>query len=235
VDFWTSCLRRGQRAQSSTLRISVTSDDADTRQVTPESGIGTTIVAESVASLANHLKRLVDNSAGEIPEPADIEACLKSFEDHRHPRASLTVKHGLQNVRFFTMANRTVRMISKYIAPNVGGESTQSEKYIAAEKVDYLPVPPRSLTGTMAFNPTQGYGKMEPRKPRAMLALPLLLLAVNAWRTEENPTLVSQMLNLPMYLLLMTEGSRRAYLLNPIQWQANRFLENILRILIWLQ
>jgi len=201
-----------------THRVFIPSLHPDSKQVTPESGIGTTIVTESVASLANHLKRLVDNSSGKIPNSAEIEACLKSFEAHWHPRASLTVKHGLQNVRFFTMANSTARRAFKYLAPNVGGESTQSEKYIAAEKVDFLPVPPRSLTGTMAFNPTQGYGKKELRKPRAMFALPLLLLAVNAWRTRDDPTLVSQMLNLPVYLILMMEGSRRAYLLNPIQW-----------------
>jgi hypothetical protein len=115
------------------------------------------------------------------------------------------------------MASRTARILLKYLAPLVGGETAQSEKYIAAERIEFLPIPPRSLTGTMAFNPTQGYGKKEFQKPRAVLALPLLLLAAIAWRTKEEPTLVSQILNLPMYLILMMEGSRRAYLLKPIQ------------------
>ncbi|KAE9370063.1 FAD/NAD(P)-binding domain-containing protein [Stipitochalara longipes BDJ] len=186
-------------------------------KVTPESGIGTTIVTETVASLANHLKRLVDNSSGK-PTSVDIEACLKSFETHRHPRASMITKFGLQNVRVFTLANRKIRRMLKYLVPLLGGESTQTEKYIAAEKVDFLPVPPRSLNGTMAFNPTQGHDQKEPRKPRAVLALPLLLLAANAFRNKEVPTFVTQMLNLPLFLIMLMEGSRRAYLLNPIQW-----------------
>lgn len=175
-------------------------------------------MTETVASLANHLKRLVDNSSEKSPNSADIEACLKRFEAYRHPRASRITKHGYLNVRVFTMASRKTRMLLKYLMPNIGGESTQSEKYIAAEKIDYLPAPPRSLTGTMAFNPTQGYGQRELRRPRAMLALPLLLLAVNAWWNKEDPTLDFQMLKLPLYLIWMMEGSRRAYLLNPIQW-----------------
>jgi len=175
-------------------------------------------VTETVASLANHLKRLADNSSGKTPNSAEIEACLKSFEAHRHPRASMVTRHGRQNVRVFTLANRTARAVVKYLLPNIGGESTQSEKYIAAEKVDFLPVPPRSLTGTMAFNPTQGTGQKEPRKPRAVLALPLLLLAVNALGRTEAPTIITQMLNLPMFLILLMEGNRRAYFLNPIQW-----------------
>jgi hypothetical protein len=201
-----------------TLRISVSSTRTDSKQVTPESGLGTTLATESAASLANHLKRLVDNSSGKTSNPTDIEACLKSFEAHRRPRASLITKYGFRNVRFFTMASRTARILLKYLAPLVGGETAQSEKYIAAERIEFLPIPPRSLTGTMAFNPTQGYGKKEFRKPRAVLALPLLLLAAIAWRTKQEPTLVSQILNLPMYLILMMEGSRRAYLLKPIQW-----------------
>jgi hypothetical protein len=160
----------------------------------------------------------VDNSVGKTPTSADIEDCLKGFEAHRHPRASNITKFGKGNVRFFTMANRTMRLVLKYLAPHLSRESRQSEKFIAAERVEFLPIPPRSLTGTMAFNQTQGYGKKEFQKPRAMLALPLLLLAVNAWRNKEDPTLVSQMLNLPLYLIWMMEGSRRAYQIGPVQW-----------------
>jgi len=210
-------MRRGQRAQGMvTTRLMLL--PTDNRQVTPESGIGTTIVTETVASLANHLKRLADNSSGKTPDSTEIEACLKNFETHRHPRASMITKHGRQNVRLFTLANRTARMVVDYLAPVNGGESTQTEKYIAAEKVEFLPVPPRSLKGTMAFNPTQGSGQQEPRKPRAMLALPLLFLALNALRNKEAPTIDTQMLNLPLFLIMLMEGSRRTYLLNPLQW-----------------
>jgi hypothetical protein len=67
---------------------------ADNKKVTPESGIGTVIVIESAASLANHLKRLVDYSSGKSPTSANIEDCLKLFEAHRHPRVSDLTRFG---------------------------------------------------------------------------------------------------------------------------------------------
>jgi hypothetical protein len=70
----------------------------------------------------------------------------------------------------------------------------------------------------MAFNQTQGYCKEEAQKPRAMLALPLLLLAVNAWRNQQTPNFISQLLNMPLYSIWMMKGSRRAYMMGPVQW-----------------
>jgi hypothetical protein len=86
---------------------------ADNKQVTPESGIGTTIVTESVASLANHLKSLMDYSAGKSLTSANIEDCLKLFEAHRHQRASDLTRFGKGGVRFFTLANLKIRLIFK--------------------------------------------------------------------------------------------------------------------------
>lgn len=50
-----------------------------------------------------------------------------------------------------------------------------------AAKLDYLPLPERSLRATMPFNPSQGLGKNESKARRAVKALPFLgitLLAV---------------------------------------------------------
>jgi hypothetical protein len=117
------------------------------------------------------------------------------------------------------MATRALRFLFKYVAPIAGREAGLSELFIGAERIEFLPIPPRSLKGTMAFNPTQGLGKNEPLGPRALLALPLLLLAASAWGIKETPTLNSQLLNLPLYLIWLMEGSRRAYTMKPVQWQ----------------
>lgn len=45
---------------------------------------------------------------------------------------------------------------------------------LGAVKLDYLPVPDRSLHGTMAFNPSQGLGKAESKSWRTVKALPFL-------------------------------------------------------------
>ena len=78
----------------------------------------------------------------------------------------------------------------------------------------------------MAFNPTQGLGQEEPLGPRAIFALPLLLLAFSAWRTRESPTLDSQLQNLPLYLIWLMEGSRRAYAAKLVQLQVVSLLRS---------
>jgi hypothetical protein len=104
-----------------------------------------------------------------------------------------------------------LRFMFKYVIPNLNNSgAATSERYIAAERIEFLPVPERSLKGTMAFNQTQGIGKHESLKPRAFFALPLLLLALYSWKTKQDISLSSQLLDLPVYLIWMLEGSRRA-------------------------
>jgi hypothetical protein len=43
---------------------------------------------------------------------------------------------------------------------------------VGAVKIDYLPVPDRSLRGTMPFNASQGLGHEESKLLRALKALP---------------------------------------------------------------
>jgi len=51
---------------------------------------------------------------------------------------------------------------------------------LGALKLDYLPVPDRSLHGTMPFNPSQGLGKAESKLLRAVKALPFLGISAAA-------------------------------------------------------
>jgi hypothetical protein len=99
----------------------------------------------------------------------------------------------------------------KYVIPNLNDSGAgTSENYIAAERIEFLPVPKRSLGGTMAYNQMQGLGKHESLKPRALIALPFLLFAVYSLKTKQAPSPSSQLLDLPVYLIWMMEGSRRA-------------------------
>jgi hypothetical protein len=49
---------------------------------------------------------------------------------------------------------------------------------VGAPYIEYLPIPPRSMQGTMPFNPSHGMAKKENRWLRALLAFPLAVLAV---------------------------------------------------------
>jgi hypothetical protein len=55
-----------------------------------------------------------------------------------------------------------------------------SDMITGAVQLDYLPVPERSLHGTMPFNPSQGLGKQESKLLRALKALPFLAISTAA-------------------------------------------------------
>jgi hypothetical protein len=65
-----------------------------------------------------------------------------------------------------------------------------------AVKIDYLPVPERSLHGTMPFNASQGLGKQESKMLRALKALPFLGFTATAvyfmWAVSELPEILVQ-------------------------------------------
>lgn len=51
---------------------------------------------------------------------------------------------------------------------------------VGAVKLDYLPIPERSLRGTMPFNPSQGLGQTESKLWRAVRGLPFLVITAAA-------------------------------------------------------
>ncbi|KAK2882375.1 hypothetical protein FQN49_000430 [Arthroderma sp. PD_2] len=69
-----------------------------------------------------------------------------------------------------------------------------SDTYIGEERLDYLPLPQRSLQGTMPSNPEHGMGKHERMLKRALVALPFLGLLVLQW-----VLLKDQLFNLPYH------------------------------------
>ena len=131
----------------------------------------------------------------------------------------MTLK-GYLNVRLFTLRTRLLKFLCYYWFPVSGDTSANplSESDIGAERIEFLPIPARSLTGTMPFNPLQGITKLESRESRAWVGLPLLILAVCSWysRKEDIPWF-SMETSLPVVLLMMMEGSRRANEMKPVQ------------------
>ncbi|CAG8977155.1 hypothetical protein HYALB_00003376 [Hymenoscyphus albidus] len=66
-----------------------------------------------------------------------------------------------------------------YATPNLGDLTTgeQCNLMVGAERVDFLPMPEKSLTATMPWSQKVGVGKQENKCLRAFYALPVLLLA----------------------------------------------------------
>ena len=67
-----------------------------------------------------------------------------------------------------------------YIAPMSEDSAAEafSDFVIGAEKVDHLPIPKRSLQGTMPFNRRQGWGYESKKLDRLLRVLPVGILAL---------------------------------------------------------
>lgn len=63
---------------------------------------------------------------------------------------------------------------------------------IGAVRIDYLPPPPKSVSGTMPFNPEQGVDKAESKLSRAFVALPFLVLSAIAMQCMDATPVADQ-------------------------------------------
>jgi hypothetical protein len=206
-------------------------------QVTPESGQGANQAIESAAALANHIHAMIQSCGEKAPNLPAIRTCLESFENKRKVRTKIIVADTNLHVRLFTQANTVLKLLSIYLGPLLGDSATgkQSARLIGAERVNYLPVPARSLKGTMPFNQTMGVGGTGSISRRTIIALPLLIVgfASNWWASTKlssgNTTsnilqhtygerVTSFLADLaPIYLIWLLEGNRRGNYLKPLQ------------------
>ncbi|ERF70332.1 hypothetical protein EPUS_07597 [Endocarpon pusillum Z07020] len=148
-------------------------------KMTPNSGAGGNAAIESAAALANAINSL--KIAACNPSLEDVSHIMTGYQEERKFRVSETIKSAHQVTRFQALKGVKERLIAKYVLPvtvELGADS-ETDGWIGSTMLNYLPPPPRSLCGTMPFNPSQGRGKHESLLRRAIFALPLL--AVGIW------------------------------------------------------
>lgn len=133
---------------------------------------------ESAAALANELYKLSITKSG-LPSIQDVETGLHAYHEHRKARARRT--HDVANLvtRLEAQKGPIESFFVFNIAPYLGDwlANTTVQSYIAAEKLDHLPDPERSLQGTVAYNQNYGVGHEPSLFKRAVRALPFLLHA----------------------------------------------------------
>lgn len=160
---------------------------------TPNLGVGANAAIESAAALANGIKRLIDRSHatdGSLPTKQDVEAMLAEYRETRVVRADADVDSSAFLARSHNLQGLGRRLFVRFIMPHTTEfvPELMGNAMIGAVKLDYLPLPMASLTGTKPFNPTQGNGKEESRLRRVLFALPLLVLSFVAfWVMNPNP------------------------------------------------
>jgi 2-polyprenyl-6-methoxyphenol hydroxylase-like FAD-dependent oxidoreductase len=197
-------------------------------KMTPNMGAGGNSAIESVAALANELHLLLGHnrkSITTIPIEA-IHTALSSYQKTRHVRAFATVRSSNYVTRFHALRGFVEYLLAHYLMPCAGDllVDLASDSWISAVRIKYIPIPRRSLLGTMPFNPEQGYGKNESLLVRAMFAAPFLFISVFGLVLQIYQILPTASFSLvalmdfgTIYGILLMESARRASTLTPIQ------------------
>ncbi|KAF3480348.1 uncharacterized protein GIQ15_05695 [Arthroderma uncinatum] len=216
-------------------RFALLGDSA--HKMTPNMGAGGNCAIESAASLANALLELTSRShchgTDNHPSIDSIRHALKKYQKARRLRAIITVKASGFVTRLNALRGTVERIISHYFLPISGDMLIDwaSDTWIGAEKLNFLPLPKRSLRGTMPFNPEQGMGKYESIPKRAFAAMPFLgllglhsaifkgsllqLPSYNATRSWPLPVPLADFG--VIYNILLIESARQTNRLSPMQ------------------
>jgi 2-polyprenyl-6-methoxyphenol hydroxylase-like FAD-dependent oxidoreductase len=149
-------------------------------KMTPNMGSGGNSAIESAAALANSLHELLSQPSSDCSLIGNVRQALDKYQNSRSIRASATVKVSNLVTRLHAVRGLIEYILAHYLMPNAGDllVDLASDNWIGATRLNYLPIPPRSLGGTMPFNPEQGLGKNESLFMRALAASPFLSLCV---------------------------------------------------------
>jgi 2-polyprenyl-6-methoxyphenol hydroxylase-like FAD-dependent oxidoreductase len=195
-------------------------------KLTPNAGQGGNAAIESAAVLANQIYELLNNSrpADAKPSSFEIAEALRKYQAQREPRVSTIIMIANYVTRIQAMKGFFERLVVSYIIPNAGEFLIDlvCGIVLGAEKLDFLPIPQRSVKGMMPFNPKQGITRSESTAFRALLALPILSILGLSMATKDpasvknfgavawdgESTLIASFAGI--YAVFMIESARRA-------------------------
>ncbi|GAB1319710.1 FAD NAD(P)-binding domain protein [Madurella fahalii] len=178
---------------------------------TPNLGGGGNNAIESVATLANGIKHLSDACAcaGRRPTQQEVERVFADYQRTRETRAAGTTDASGALARVQNMHGLASRLFVKFLLPHLADfvPELTGNAMIGAAKLDFLPLPVASLTGTQPFNPSQGDGMHESKIRRALVAMPLLALAFGALFVMDVSPSIAWAKNLRDSGVLQLQGS----------------------------
>jgi hypothetical protein len=154
-------------------------------KMTPQTGSGGMLAIDHAAALANILDRL--NNTKNIEQPLTtraIENTLAEFDTRRrHIRTTALIRQAGALARLQALRTPVDRIAAALLFPRAGDARADQlcGDAVGAARIEYLPLPRRSLQGTMPFNPELGIGLGESKCSRALRAFPLLLLALGGF------------------------------------------------------
>lgn len=145
---------------------------------------------ESAASLANQLYALNAAQTRSLKplNTSEVTSAFKKWQAKRQARIEATCKEAALVCRYSVLDSIMAYVFHYVLVPNSQSLliNMQCGNMIGAELLEWLPVPPRSLEGTMGFNRHQGTARGESTLLRALKASPLLLLSWFVWHNTPD-------------------------------------------------
>lgn len=140
---------------------------------------------ESAAALANQLYTLnaSHKKSPQSIQTSEISSAFRKWQAKRQARIEATCKEAALVCRYSVLDSIMAYVFHYILVPNSQSLliNMQCGNIVGAELLEWLPVPPRSLKGTMGFNQHQGTARGESSLLRALKASPLLLLSWFVW------------------------------------------------------
>lgn len=163
-------------------------------KATPNLGLGGNSAIESAAALANRIVALESRTSlrateqsptkparSTKPTKKEIEEILADYANSRKPRADEAVKVTDALTKAHTLYSWVDKLLVFYILPRFSEfvPNFFLDLVVDSERLDFLPLPERSLRRDVLapFNPMMGSTKKESKIWRAVVGLPLLVLA----------------------------------------------------------
>ena len=155
--------------------------------MTPNMGQGGNSAIESAVSLANHLTTLTQNSSSNILSLSEIKNCLRKWQNARQSRARKVLISANGLTRLESGATLKDRIISQYLLPYMNQYlvDKMSKSLIGAERLDSVPLPPRSSQCSMPLHLQSDAGD-EATLERVLWTTPLIGCYVIAHITMDS-------------------------------------------------
>ncbi|KAF7504426.1 hypothetical protein GJ744_002230 [Endocarpon pusillum] len=150
--------------------------------MTPNLGQGGNFAIESAAALTNRLHALAQSHRPSRPGLKEIESTLADYQHSRHRRAQEVYDASAMATRMQALKTPGDWFMQIHVMPRVGDilGDVLCQVLVKAPKLDFLPVPPRPVRGTMPFQTPENALQKENVLWRVFRAAPLLGLCTVA-------------------------------------------------------
>lgn len=147
------------------------------KQMAPNSGHGANTAVETSVALSNNIALMLARYSD--LQTKDIKDSLHKWQEARKPRVTQVCQTAAEVVRLESSRSFKHRIIQHFLPTVIPLALNRGSAHaVAAERIDCLPLPPRSFTGTMPYKCQENLGQVIQERfwKRVLWILPLLAL-----------------------------------------------------------